>query len=95
VFIGASSIILPGVTIGDDVVIGAGSIVTSDIPARSVAFGVPAKIAGTIDDFIFRKQNEMKIYPCFTDEYTLTKRLSSDKKDEMNKLMKDKFGYVV
>jgi lipopolysaccharide O-acetyltransferase len=36
--------IIQGVTIGDGVVIGAGSIVTKDIPSNSLAVGVPAKI---------------------------------------------------
>jgi lipopolysaccharide O-acetyltransferase len=36
--------IMPGVTIGDGVVVGAGSIVTKDIPANSLAVGAPAKI---------------------------------------------------
>ncbi len=44
VWIGAGSVILPGVTIGDDSVIGAGSIVTKDIPAGIVAVGNPCRI---------------------------------------------------
>ncbi|MDQ5968938.1 MAG: hypothetical protein QG579_95 [Patescibacteria group bacterium] len=44
VYIGARVIILPGVTIGDGAVIGAGAIVTKDIPPYAVAVGVPAKI---------------------------------------------------
>ena len=44
VFVGASSIILPGVHIGNRVVVGAGSIVTKDIPDDSVAAGNPAKV---------------------------------------------------
>jgi len=44
VFIGASSIVLPGVTIGDNVIIGAGSIVTKNIPNDSVAVGNPAHV---------------------------------------------------
>lgn len=39
VWIGGNSTILPGVTIGDNSVIGAGSVVTKDIPSNSVAFG--------------------------------------------------------
>ena len=35
---------MPGVTIGDGVVVGAGSIVTKDIQSNSLAVGVPAKI---------------------------------------------------
>ena len=44
VFIGANTTILPGVTIGDYAVIGAGSIVTHDVQARTVVAGVPAKV---------------------------------------------------
>ena len=47
-FIGARSIILKGVTLGDRVVIGAGSVVTKDVPAYSMAVGNPARIVGTI-----------------------------------------------
>jgi acetyltransferase-like isoleucine patch superfamily enzyme len=46
VFIGARAIILKGVTIGRGSVIGAGAIVTKDIPAYSIAVGNPAKIIG-------------------------------------------------
>ena len=47
-FIGARSLILKGVTLGDRVVIGAGSVVTKDIPAHSIAAGNPARVVGTI-----------------------------------------------
>jgi len=47
-FIGARSIILKGVTLGDRVVIGAGSVVTKDVPAYSIAAGNPASVVGTI-----------------------------------------------
>lgn len=44
VWIGMNSIILKGVNIGDGAVIGAGSIVTHDVPDRSLAVGVPARV---------------------------------------------------
>lgn len=44
VWVGARAIVLKGVRIGHDAVIGAGAVVTSDIPPRSVAVGVPARV---------------------------------------------------
>jgi acetyltransferase-like isoleucine patch superfamily enzyme len=44
VWLGSGVIINPGVTIGKNTVIGAGSVVTHDIPANSLALGVPAKV---------------------------------------------------
>lgn len=51
VFIGYETIIMPGVKIGDNVVIGARSVVTKDIPSNVVAAGVPAKIIKTMDSY--------------------------------------------
>ena len=50
-FIGLNAIILPGVHIGKSCVIGAGSVVTHDVPDRSVAAGVPAKVICTLDEY--------------------------------------------
>lgn len=44
VWLGARCIVLKGVTIGSGAVVGAGSIVTRDIPARAVAVGQPARV---------------------------------------------------
>ena len=44
----ARSIIVKGVTLGNRVVIGAGSVVTKDVPAYSIAAGNPARVVGTI-----------------------------------------------
>lgn len=43
-FIGGESIILPGVKIGDGCVVGAGSVVTKDVPSGSIVAGNPAKV---------------------------------------------------
>ncbi|MEW4282378.1 sugar O-acetyltransferase [Priestia koreensis] len=50
VWIGAQAVILPGVRIGDNSVIGAGSIVTKDIPANVVAVGNPCKVVREINE---------------------------------------------
>ena len=48
VWVGSNATILQGVTIGDNSVIGAGAVVTGDIPANTVAVGVPAKVVRDI-----------------------------------------------
>lgn len=50
VWIGANAAILPGVTIGANAVIGAGSVVTHDIPANVVAVGVPCRVLREIQE---------------------------------------------
>ncbi len=55
VWMGAGVIILPGVTIGDSAIIGAGSIVVKDIPSNAVAVGNPCKVIKYIEE-----NNEVK-----------------------------------
>ncbi len=56
VWIGASAIIMPGVTIGENSIIGAGSIVTKDIPKNVIAVGNPCKVMREINE------NDRKYY---------------------------------
>ena len=62
VWIGANTVVLPGVTIGKGTVIGAGSVVTHDIPAGVVAFGAPCRVIREIsgrDRLYYRKDLEL------------------------------------
>ena len=52
VYIGLNCLIMPGVRIGNRVIIGAGSVVTKDIPDNSVATGVPARVIKSIDQYL-------------------------------------------
>ena len=49
-WLGAGVIVLPGITIGDDTVVGAGSVVTHDLPGGVVAVGVPCRVLRPIDE---------------------------------------------
>lgn len=46
-FIGGRSLILPGVTVGDSCIVGAGSVVTRDVPPNSIVAGNPARVIYT------------------------------------------------
>lgn len=52
VWIGGNVTILPGITIGNNVVIGAGAVVSKDIPDNSLALGVPARVVREIENDI-------------------------------------------
>jgi acetyltransferase-like isoleucine patch superfamily enzyme len=60
VFIGINTIIMPAVRIGDDVVIGAGSLVNKSVPDGSVVGGVPIKTLGKFADFKKRALEEFR-----------------------------------
>nr|WP_141211028.1 DapH/DapD/GlmU-related protein [Enemella dayhoffiae] len=50
VWFGANVTVLPGITTGDGAAIGAGAVVTKDVPAGAIVVGVPAKQVGTVPD---------------------------------------------
>lgn len=53
-WLGAGVIVLPGITIGDNVVIGAGSVVTKDIPSNVVAVGNPCKVLREVSEHDYK-----------------------------------------
>lgn len=82
VYIGTNALILPGVTIGDHVLVAAGTVVTKSIPSGVVVAGNPAKIICTIDDFYARNKKYN----------TKTKGLNSkEKKQYLLKMREDMF----
>lgn len=58
VYVGNCVLILPGVTIGNNVIVGAGAVVTKSIPDNSIVAGNPARIVGNVDEL----ENRIKIY---------------------------------
>ena len=64
VWVGAGAVLLPGVSVGDNSVIGAGSVVTRDIPANVVAAGVPCRVLrpiGERDDEYYYKDRRIEM----------------------------------
>lgn len=60
-FIGGKSIILGNVKIGPNAIVGAGSVVTKDVPPNSIVAGNPAKIVGNFDDLHKKRKEEDKL----------------------------------
>jgi maltose O-acetyltransferase len=80
VFVGARSVILPGVTIGDNAIVGAGSIVTRDVPAGTLVAGNPARKLADTDAYIARHSAAMADKPVWGWDYTLRGGASPEKR---------------
>lgn len=91
-FIGARAFIMPGVEIGDNTVIGAGSLVTKSFPANVVIGGNPAKIISSLEEYRTRLVKDIHELPKFGKEYTLLRGVTEEMKVEMLTKI-DKFGF--
>ena len=94
VFIGAESVVLPGVRIGNDVVIGANSTVTHDIPSNSVAVGSPARVICSLEDYIQKEKERMKSAPIYDESYTLRNDVSMELRMKQKNELHRKIGYI-
>lgn len=95
VFIGADAVVLPGVAIGDNSVIGANSTVTKSIPANVVAAGNPAKVICSIDEYIERNRLRMNEGCVYGEDYTLRGGITPEKKQQQRKDLQEHAGFVI
>lgn len=93
-FIGANVTILPGVRIGEGAVIGAGSVVTHDIPAQTVAAGTPARVICSLADYAAKHRAKMTGENTFGEEYRMGQSLDPDKKREMIAATDGKIAFI-
>lgn len=93
-FIGDSVIILPNVTIGNNTIIGSGSIVTRDIPPGCVAAGNPARVICTTKEYKEKIQVRSEVKPVFSRDYYID-RLTDEKRKEILESVSESIGYIV
>jgi len=74
-FIGLRAVLMPGVTVGPRSIVGAGSVVTRDVPPETVAAGVPARVLGTFDEYVASYQARM-IHGLSSDRRELRRQLT-------------------
>lgn len=86
VFVGANTTILPNTKIGDRVIIGAGSVVTKDIPSNVVVAGNPAKIIMDIDVYLEKNKENMK---------TCKKYNTKIDREQLNIDLEETIGYIL
>lgn len=94
-FIGDSAIILPGVSIGPNAIVGAGSVVTRDVPPNSVVAGSPAKVIGSFDEFMKRHTKKKEVCRCFPESRFHQGPISDKDKEEMVTYLQSEIGYLI
>lgn len=68
-FIGARAMIMPGIEIGKNSIVGVGAIVTKNVPDNVIVGGIPARIIGTVDKFAEKLKQINETYT-WTDDYS-------------------------
>jgi hypothetical protein len=91
---GDSSIILPGVTIGPNSIVGAGSVVTRDVPPHTVACGNPAKPVSSVNEYIEKISSLSANKRIFGEDYSIDK-LDARKRQELIRSIGDTIGFIV
>lgn len=94
VFIGARALIMPGVTIGKNSIIGANSVITKSIPEDVVVYGNPAKILCSLDEYMNKQQILLEKSIKYDFGYTIRGNISDSKKELMYHELINKIGFI-
>jgi maltose O-acetyltransferase len=95
VYIGAHSLVLPGVTVGDNAIIGAGSVVRRDVPQGAIVAGNPAVEVGTLEDFTVKHLRRMAERPCYPRAgFSAYEHVTPENMRRMRDELADGRGYV-
>lgn len=94
-FIGADSVVLCNTRIGDNVIIGAGSVVTHDVPSNCVYAGNPARFVCGFDEFQEKHLKNLEAKPYFCEhQWNEWINVSKEEQQQMRERLESTFGYV-
>lgn len=93
-FIGARALIMPGVTVGENAVVAAGSIVTKSVEKGMVVAGNPAKVICTVEELLGKHRKAMETAPIYDESWLIQNGITDEMKKQMSKDLEDKMGYL-
>ncbi len=94
-YIGAHAIVLPGVSVGDGAIVGAGSVVRADVGAGAIVMGNPAIEVGMVADFADKHARRIAERPCYPRAgFSSYDYVTPGNMQRMNRELADGCGYV-
>lgn len=94
VYFGVNAMVLPGVTIGNNCMIGSYAVVTRDVPDNSIVAGNPGAVVGTFEGYINRHRKVLEEGFVFDESYTVRGGITEEKKAEMREKLSKGKGLV-
>lgn len=93
-FIGDSTIVLPGIKIGPNSIVGSGSVVTKDVPPNTIVAGNPAKVITTVEKYMHKIEAISQTKKIFDEDYYI-ENLDEERRKEIIKSIDDSIGFIV
>lgn len=94
-FIGARSIIMPGVVIGENAIVAAGSIVTSSVAEGAVVGGNPARYIMDTKELMKKHSEKMQTAIKYDFSWTVNGGITKEMKEKMRNDLTDNIGYII
>jgi maltose O-acetyltransferase len=91
---GSRTVILPGVEVGPRTIVGANSVVSRSLPPDTVCVGAPAKVIGSLDDYLSRHRNQLASARKFSWTEYNAKALTPERRREMLEALASGPAYV-
>ena len=94
-FIGAESVIMPGVTIGASSIVAAGSVVTKDVAPGTIVAGIPAREIGLVSELDEKRREQMSALPQFLSADYEREDLTDERAKELDEAVRIHGGYFL